>query len=369
MFSKALFKQTAKANWIKWCAVTVATCIMLAIVIIVLGNLGINNIRDSLKQVFTQANQEAYLKDNAVDLYTLYVTTAETNDQMDTFAGMGYTMIENLLTNYDNEVANYELENGVVPDENAKKEIANNISTAFIETNGNMIKKFAPNTDLDELKGLLVNVLLAHDKNAELTGKDLLMEGYYLTVYENAYTIAISEGQTEESALNEADQARIHAGKIVEELAKIGVEVLDQTIFIKNLMIPAGVLGKHKPTETQMEDVNYGFWLAKEMGKLDVGQSVVIKDKMIMAVEAIEGTDVCIKRGAKLAKNNAVVVKVAKPKQDRRFDIPAIGMKTLRTMHHNNASLIAVEANQTIIVDQENVIKYADSHNIVIMAI
>lgn len=156
---------------------------------------------------------------------------------------------------------------------------------------------------------------------------------------------------------------------IVEELAKIGIEVLDQTIFIKNLMIPAGVLGKHKPTKEQMEDVNYGFWLAKEMGKLDVGQSVVIKDKMIMAVEAIEGTDVCIKRGAKLAKKGAVIVKVAKPKQDKRFDIPAIGMKTLRTMRCKHASLIAVEANETIIVDQEKVVKYADEHNIVIMAV
>ena len=145
---------------------------------------------------------------------------------------------------------------------------------------------------------------------------------------------------------------------IVQELAKIGVEVLDQTIFIKNLMIPAGVLGKH-----------YGFWLAKEMGKIDVGQSVVIKDKMIMAVEAIEGTDSCIKRGAKLAKRGAVIVKVAKPKQDKRFDIPAIGMKTLRTMRCKRASLIAVEANETIIVDQEKVIKYADEHNIVIMAV
>lgn len=156
---------------------------------------------------------------------------------------------------------------------------------------------------------------------------------------------------------------------IVEELAKIGIEVLDQTIFIKNLMIPAGVLGVHKPTKAQMDDVNYGFWLAKEMGKLDVGQSVVIKDKMIMAVEAIEGTDVCIKRGSKLAKENAVIVKVAKPKQDKRFDIPAIGMKTLRTMKHYHANLIAVEANETIIVDQEKVIEYADNHNIVIMAI
>ena len=156
---------------------------------------------------------------------------------------------------------------------------------------------------------------------------------------------------------------------IVREFEKIGSTVLDQTIFIKNLMIPAGVLGKHKPTKEQMEDVNYGFWLAKEMGGVDVGQSVVIKDKMIMAVEAIEGTDVCIKRGAKLAKKNAVVVKVAKPKQDKRFDIPAVGMRTLRTMKKYKANLLAVEAKETIIVDQEKVIQYADKNNIVIMAV
>ena len=156
---------------------------------------------------------------------------------------------------------------------------------------------------------------------------------------------------------------------IVREFEKHGIAVLDQTIFIKNLMIPAGVLGKHKPTEAQMEDVNYGFWLAKEMGRVDVGQSVVIKDKMIMAVEAIEGTDICIKRGAKLAKRDACVIKVSKPKQDKRFDIPAVGMRTLRTMRKYRANLLAVEANETIIVDQEKVIKYADDHNIVIMAV
>ena len=118
-----------------------------------------------------------------------------------------------------------------------------------------------------------------------------------------------------------------------------------------------------------MEDVNYGFWLAKEMGKIDVGQSVVIKDKMAMAVEAIEGTDVCIKRGSKLAKKGAVVVKVAKPKQDKRFDIPAIGLRTLKTMNRHNAAVIAVEANETIIVNQSEVIEYADEHDIVIMAV
>ncbi len=156
---------------------------------------------------------------------------------------------------------------------------------------------------------------------------------------------------------------------IVKEFEKSGITVLDQTIFIKNLMVPSGVLGKHKPTEEQMEDVNYGFWLAKEMGKVDVGQSVVIKDKMVMAVEAIEGTDACIRRGAKLAKKNAVVVKVSKPAQDKRFDIPAVGLRTLKTMKKHGANLLAIEANETIIVEQEKVVKFADDNNIVIMAV
>ncbi len=156
---------------------------------------------------------------------------------------------------------------------------------------------------------------------------------------------------------------------IVKEFEKHNITVLDQTIFIKNLMIPSGVLGKIKPTENQLADVNYGFWLAKEMGKVDVGQSVVIKDKMIMAVEAIEGTDMCIRRGAKLAKKKAVVVKVSKPFQDKRFDIPAIGLRTLKTMKRYKADLIAVEANETIIVDQESVVKFADKNGIVVMAV
>lgn len=156
---------------------------------------------------------------------------------------------------------------------------------------------------------------------------------------------------------------------IIEELEKIGITVLDQTVFIKNLMIPSGVLGTVKPTQEQIDDVNYGYEIAKEIGKLDIGQSVVIKDKMIMAVEAIEGTDKCIARGCKLAKKDACIVKVAKPKQDKRFDIPAIGLRTLKTMHKNKAKLIAVEAGSTIIVDQEKTIQFADKHGIVIMAI
>ncbi len=156
---------------------------------------------------------------------------------------------------------------------------------------------------------------------------------------------------------------------LVDELESMGITVLDQTIFIKNLMVPTGILGKYKPSEEQIQDVNYGFWLAKEMGKLDVGQSVVIKDKMIMAVEAIEGTDRCIERGCKIGKKGSVVVKVSKPTQDKRFDIPAFGLKTLKTMAKYGAGLIAVEAGETIMVDQQKTIEFADKHKIIVMAV
>lgn len=155
----------------------------------------------------------------------------------------------------------------------------------------------------------------------------------------------------------------------VSELEKLGITVLDQTIFIKNLMIPTGILGKHKPTKEQEDDAKYGFWVAKAMGQVDIGQTVVIKDKMVMAVEAIEGTDKCIERGGKIAKKGAVVVKTAKPSQDTRFDVPAFGLGTLKIMKKYKASVIAVEAGKTIIVDQQKTIEYADANNIVVMAL
>lgn len=155
----------------------------------------------------------------------------------------------------------------------------------------------------------------------------------------------------------------------VAELEKIGITVLDQTIFIKNLMVAPGILGKVQPTKEQEDDSQYGFWVAKAMGQVDIGQTVVIKDKMVMAVEAIEGTDKCIERGAKIAKKGAVVVKTAKPSQDTRFDVPAFGLATLKTMKKYKASVIAVEAGKTIIVDQQKTIEYADANNIVVMAI
>jgi DUF1009 family protein len=105
------------------------------------------------------------------------------------------------------------------------------------------------------------------------------------------------------------------------------------------------------------------------MGDLDIGQSVVIKDKMIMAIEAIEGTDCAIERGGRLAKKDAIVVKVSKPNQDKRFDIPTVGLRTLKNMKKVKAKVLAVEANETIIVQQEKMIEFADKNNIIVMAI
>src|SRR5699024_3624623 len=120
---------------------------------------------------------------------------------------------------------------------------------------------------------------------------------------------------------------------IIEELEKIGVTILDQTLFIKNLMIPSGILGKVQPTQEQIDDVNYGYWLAIDTGKLDIGQYIIKKDKEVMAVATIEETHTCIKRGYIIDKKNTRVMKVAKHSQDNRYDIPAIGLRTLKTLH------------------------------------
>lgn len=156
---------------------------------------------------------------------------------------------------------------------------------------------------------------------------------------------------------------------IVNELEKIGITVLDQTIFIKNLMIPKGVLTETQPTKEEQDDISYGFGLAKEMGKLDIGQSVVIKNKMILAVEAIEGTDKCVQRGCKLARGGAIVVKVSKPSQDKRFDIPTVGLKTIKNLKRYGGKILAVEAGETIIVEQKELIKFANRHKIVVVAV
>ena len=152
------------------------------------------------------------------------------------------------------------------------------------------------------------------------------------------------------------------------ELRKEGMEVFDQTALLHTLMPHHGTLTKLEPTEAQRRDMEYGFRVAKELGRLDIGQTVVVKDLAVMALEAIEGTDACIARGGQLARGGAVVVKVAKPQQDSRFDVPTVGEDTLRGMIAVGVKALAIEADRTLVVDRERVAALADANGITIVS-
>ena len=154
----------------------------------------------------------------------------------------------------------------------------------------------------------------------------------------------------------------------VGELAKEGIKTFDQTMLVKFLMPQPGVLTKRQPTDAEKEDMEFGFRMAKALGGMDIGQTVVVKNKAVMALEAIEGTDACILRGGKLARGGAVVAKVAKPAQDNRFDVPAIGSKTIESMIKVKACALVIEAGRTLIVDREKALALADEHGITIAA-
>ncbi|WP_294160514.1 LpxI family protein [uncultured Selenomonas sp.] len=155
----------------------------------------------------------------------------------------------------------------------------------------------------------------------------------------------------------------------VRELAKAGMQAFDQTALLRMLMPHRGVLTELAPTKEQQKDMEFGFRIAKELGRLDIGQTVVVKNMAVMALEAIEGTDACIERGGKLANGGAVVVKVAKPEQDNRFDVPTVGKATVEKMIEVGATALAIEADKTLFVEKEDVLALAKEHGITIAAI
>jgi len=154
----------------------------------------------------------------------------------------------------------------------------------------------------------------------------------------------------------------------VRELAKCGMEAFDQTMLIRKLMPHRGTITKREPTAKEKQDMEFGFRMAKEIGRLDVGQTAVVKDLAVMALEAIEGTDACIERGGTLANGSAVIAKVAKPQQDNRFDVPTVGLKTIETMVSVKASALAIEADKTLLVEREKVLALAEANDITIVA-
>ncbi len=156
---------------------------------------------------------------------------------------------------------------------------------------------------------------------------------------------------------------------VADRLEKDGIEVVASTGYVPELLFPKGILTKNKPTKDQMVDIIYGWEIARSLGNLDIGQCVVVRNQTVLAVEAIEGTDATILRGGTLGKEKAVVVKLRKPKQDLRFDLPAIGMKTIDSMKEVKASVLAVEAEYALFFDRDAVIQAADNAGIVIVGV
>jgi DUF1009 family protein len=148
-----------------------------------------------------------------------------------------------------------------------------------------------------------------------------------------------------------------------------GITVIDPTPFLSDRVAPEGLIGKHPPTDDEVKDIAYGFELARGIGRLDLGQTVVVKDRAALAVECLEGTDACIERGADLGKAGVVVVKTVKPNQDRRFDLPAVGPDTLDLMHKLKARVLAVEAGATLMMDMDLMALKANRSKMVLIGV
>jgi DUF1009 family protein len=157
---------------------------------------------------------------------------------------------------------------------------------------------------------------------------------------------------------------------LIDEFAQEGLHFESALDLCPELLVPAGVLTRRKPTAREEDDIRFGWELAKEMGRLDVGQSVSVKEKAVLAVEALEGTDRAIARAGDMCPAGGfVVVKVAKPQQDMRFDVPTVGCATIETMRRAGGRVLAVEAGKTIILDQPDTVTLADRYGISIVAL
>ena len=156
-------------------------------------------------------------------------------------------------------------------------------------------------------------------------------------------------------------------GGVADELASEGIELIDSTYFVKDHLAAQGSLSKRKPNETELANIGYGLHLAVELARLDLGQTIVVRASACVAIEAMEGTDATIRRAGELANGKLTVVKVAKPDQDMRFDVPVVGVPTVETMIKAGATCLSITAGKTLIFDRDQMIKLADANKICIV--
>ena len=158
-------------------------------------------------------------------------------------------------------------------------------------------------------------------------------------------------------------------GAVAKMLEAAGLSLLDSTTFIEEYLPKKGTLTKHQPDFETWEDIYFGLALAKAVANLDIGQTVAIKSKAIVAVEALEGTDNLIRRSGRIGRGKIVIVKVSKPRQDMRFDIPVLGLNTVKNLVRSKCRCLAFEAGKTLFIDQEESIGVEDKYGISIVAI
>src|SRR5262245_25612147 len=153
------------------------------------------------------------------------------------------------------------------------------------------------------------------------------------------------------------------------ELESEGIAVVDSTLFLAALLTPTGPLTAREPSPAQWRDIEYGLAVAKGIGAFDIGQTVVVKSRMVLAVEAVEGTDATLRRGGALARGGAVAVKVSKPQQDLRFDVPAVGPATVAVCREVGVAVLALEADKTLLLERETLLREAAAADLVIVGV
>ena len=302
MFSKALFKQSMKAHWVKWVTVTVATCVMLAIVIIVLGSLSINDIRDSLKNIFTQANQESELKEQAVDGYDLYLSTVDMYQMLDSENGTLLLGVVNTITGqYAQQLAQMQAQGEVT------EEQKQNLQNQLAEQYGQAFAPMMPDIDIQYINGFIVSMLVHYDDMVQsgtpIDTRQIFQSAYLDMVYNMAYqTFLQKEDATEELALESAQSAKDTAITAINNYTELGAtgeyktlaqEYVNNLIYnnVYNMQIEAGLTEDESLQYAVMVKVvantaitTYQFWLDEdaEMTKAEARQNACqsISDQM-----------------------------------------------------------------------------------------
>ncbi|HEX8707757.1 MAG TPA: UDP-2,3-diacylglucosamine diphosphatase LpxI [Pyrinomonadaceae bacterium] len=158
-------------------------------------------------------------------------------------------------------------------------------------------------------------------------------------------------------------------GAVADELAGEGIELIDSTFFLQDHLAAEGTLSLRQPDERERGDIEYGLEVAREIARLDLGQTIVVRSRACVAVEAMEGTDATIRRAGELARGRLTVVKISKPDQDMRFDVPVVGIPTIETMIEAGATCLCLTASKTLLFDRQRMLRLADEKRIAVVAV